>query len=375
MDTNITRTLLILKEELDFTKLIPIVDLSQKDSNLQFGKIVISSNNSNRRIEEKCEVRYYLQKYVFNLEENSFKVFNKDYKNPYKRGIDNIKVDESQIRKCLLNCYDSEIVLFVVPKELDKSQWIYAVKDLKITEENLKNYEDKIYYKFMIESVIFPVPAEPKSLQLYDKYIKKFQDEIRYFISKEIYTEGEKWTNQILTKFFNMSNELKKQMTDDLKKKLLPEMKGIILNKTLCLMKKPNNETKHKDYEQIVKIVTTEYYKHFPIKDDKYFKISYRLAYSYFKLKNLDNCILVLKELQEINKDDPEVNKLYQEVTGHKKENQTKTKKNIYEFFNSKDSQNDLINEQAFTWDLADEDLDLKCNLNVSVINALTSSY
>jgi hypothetical protein len=361
------------KSEINFTKIIPLNDFSHNSNSdsteIKFGKVIFDCQNSNRRVEEKCEVKFYLQKYLCLKEDLSLKIINKDFKNNVKKTIEKMSIDEGVMRRCLLNLFDGQVVWFVVHKEIDPKQFNIGLKELKIKNEEENMYEDYIYYKFFIESVIYPQPAEPKSLNLFDKYIKKFNDEIRYFISKENYTEGEKWANSIIAKFFTMNKELKKQLTETIRVKLQPELKSTILNKTYCIMKKLNENNKKKDYEQIIQTIEKEYYKYFPEKDDKYIKITVRLAKCYLEVRDLDKCDKVLGELNLLINDDPFVVQMTKELAEIKAENNKKSKQKFSDFFKGENSEDD------YEWEISTIHPEEKLNyvLGESTIHSLLS--
>jgi hypothetical protein len=173
-----------------------------------------------------------------------------------------------------------------------------------------------------------------------------------------------------------MNKDLKKQLTNEIKYKLLPEFKTIILNKTLCLINKPNNNTKQKDYEDIIKSILTFYYPNFPEKDEKYFKISLRLAHSYLQIKDLGKCEQVLNELKKIppNNDNikfiSDLNHTYEELKKLKRESKKKTKNLIASFTHNVNEVNTL-DEGAFVWDIAIEGPETHSKVEPSIINTL----
>lgn len=354
------RTPTFSKDDIDFSR---IINIEGDKENIKLAKIVIQSKETSRRVEEKCDVKFYIQKYICSLEDKSFKHINKDYKNIYKRSIEKIASHESILRKCLLTLYDEQCVWIIIHKDADPEQYKSVIRDLKIEDQS--KIEEFLYYKIIIESIVFPQPAEPKSLHLYDKYIKKFQDEIRYFISKENYLEGEKWANSIINKFFNMNKQLKSQMTNELNKKLLPMMKSIVLNKTLCILKKPNVNNKHNDYNEIILTITKDYYKNFVgDKDDKYFKITLRLAHCYYELKNQELFESTLNELKQVNDKDENLIKMFKDLDTWRNKSKTKQKKLIDYFKQTSYG----LEENAYTWDTVRETLDLSSNIDVNFL-------
>jgi len=347
--------------EIDFNQIIPIDDYndsSKSDDSQSFNiaKVMIDSKESTRRIIEKCEVKCYIQKYLCSSEDNSLKLVNKEYKNILKISIEKMKKEDATLRKCLLNLFDKQMVWIIIHKDFDKILFQNAMKDLKQTDSN--KFNTYIYYKIIIESVIYPQPTEPKSLHLYDRFIRTYQEEIRYFISIENFTEAISWCNKITNSFFKMNKELKKQMTDEIWRKLLPEMKSIILNKTLCFMKKPNKENK-KDYEEVVNIINSEYYTNFFEKDEKYIKITARLAKCYLELRDLEKCENYLKELIQIIPNDENILKLKKEFEFVKNQNNACAKKKLLDYFNHINTYDSKQTEEdAIEWSAAVENID-----------------
>jgi hypothetical protein len=337
------------------------IDGSQE--NLKFSKLIISSKNSNRRVEEKSEVKLLLRKYLCLKDDLSLRIFNKDYKNITKRNIDKMTIEEGVIRKCLLELYDKQIAIFRVHKDFDLHQFKRAKVELKIDDMNV--YEDYMYYHMLVESVVYPQPNEPKSIHSYDRYIKKFQDEIRYFISIENYTDAISWSNSIIQKFFNMSKELKKQMTEEIKKKLSPEMKSVYLNKTLALLKKPGKDT-NKDYEETIK-TTKEYFSFFPEKDEKFLKISKRLAKTYLFMKDIENAERVIEEIEKIQKDE-DIKVLSNELQMTKTQIQNKKKPN---FLRALKLDSKYLEDESYIWQEAVTEVDLSSNYELAVLNIL----
>jgi hypothetical protein len=360
--------------EINLQNLIPLESCKTEDNKeiIKLGKVIIHSKDSNRRIDEKSDVKFSLRKYICLKEDKSMKIFNKDYKNICKRTIEKMTAEENIIRKCLLNLYDKQVAWFVVHKDIDAPQYKRAKLELKI--EDMSLYEDVLYYQIIVDSVIYPQPSEPKVITQFDKFIKKYQDEIRYFLSIEDYTNAISWSNSIMGKFFTMNKELKKQMTEEMRKKLQPELKSVLLNKTLAYLKKPNKEnTGVKDYEEIIKIVK-EYYSHFPEKDDKYVKITKRLIKSYLEVRDLEKAENIIKDLSEISKNDDELQSLQNELNKIRSQQQKKNKKNIFEMF--KNSTEDDYDSSAFIWNHAVPDknqLNFDGNLEFSISNVLVN--
>ena len=66
VDVTSMSNLLISKDDIDFTMQIPF-----KEGKHVINKIILKKNDSQKRIELQSEVRYFIQKYIFNKEKNT----------------------------------------------------------------------------------------------------------------------------------------------------------------------------------------------------------------------------------------------------------------------------------------------------------------
>jgi hypothetical protein len=279
-------------DEIDFSRLIPI---KGDKTNLKIGKIIIETKSSSRRVELKSEVKFFLQKYI--SQDERLILASNDYKNIVKKNIDKMSLEEATLRDCLLSLEDDQIVWMVLDKSVAESLWNKAKLSLKLETDP----DPYFYFKINIVSIISQQPTEPKDINLYHNYVKRFKDEIRYFIRKENYTEAEKWANSIMSKFLTPSKETKILLDKHTDKRMiiLEEFKSIILNKTLALMEVERPD-KSKDYDNIIKHAI-EYKKYFQTKDEQYLKITLRQIKSYIYKKDIDNAEYILKEIEALN--------------------------------------------------------------------------
>ena len=149
VDVTSMSNLLISKDDIDFTMQIPF-----KEGKHVINKIILKKNDSQKRIELQSEVRYFIQKYLFNKETNEFMLGNKDYKNPVKKKIDKMSSNEAILRKCLLELFDGHVVLFILEKDIDLNQYEKCLKEQKIPEEDYNKYEPLIYYRIGIDIIL-----------------------------------------------------------------------------------------------------------------------------------------------------------------------------------------------------------------------------
>jgi hypothetical protein len=339
-------------------------------------KVLINNpSSSSRRVEEKCEVKFYFQKYVFDNKNLEFKLYDRTYKNIVKKNIEKMTAAEFLLRKCLLcEMYDEQTAIFKVPF-IGQFKFTEFLKEAKVKEEEYENFEEFLYFKITIESILFQQPPDTKTIPAFEKNIQIYISEIRYLIKKENYTDGEKWANSIIQKFFNMSKEMKKLLSEDKRRALLPLFKGIFLNKTFCLIKKQNSADKSKDYDAVIKTIVKEYYIHYGEKDDKYIKITARLAFCYHMLHDLENAKNTLNELINLTgPDHADVLPILKKVEDYEKSLKSSGKKKM-SFMNY---QNNVENEDAFEWDtgLSDKEIIEALNskpLPISVIKALNN--
>ena len=270
--------LLVNKNVIDFSKLV-----SFKEGNVQLEKIILKTNNSKKRVELSSEVKFFIQKYLYNSETNEFVLINKDYKNPIKKKINGMTHDEIILRKCLLQLFDEDNVLFILSQQTEPEQYKNAIKTLKLADEKEEQkFENVIYYRIKVKLIINPFPTEPKKIKDFYSYVKKFYDEIKYLIEKGEFSHGERWTNEILNKIFSMKKEQKKEFNEkknkETKIKVYEIAKKIFLNKIYCIIKK-SSDNKKKDYERAIKCIETEYFKHYKDEYDSYYlKVHGRFA-------------------------------------------------------------------------------------------------
>lgn len=355
VDVTSMSNLLISKDDIDFTMQIPF-----KEGKHVINKIILRKNDSQKRIELQSEVRFYIQKYLFNKETNEFLLGNKDYKNPVKKKIDKMTSNEAILRKCLLELFDGHVVLFILDKDIDLNQYEKCLKEQKIPKEEYNKYEPLIYYRIGIDIILNPHPIEPAKIGDYYSFVNKFYEEIKYLIVKENYGDAESWCNAAINKIFGMKKTLKKSFDEPKnsknKKEILKLMKKIILNKTYCIERKPG-DLKTSRYERGVKCVENEYYKYYPNEknDDCYLKITARLCGFYTKMRQFDNAE---KAINEIKKNCSSLSncssviKTLQDNINNERGSQKRTNKKKAEYFLRELNQNpNFYSNDNFEWE------------------------
>ena len=355
VDVTSMSNLLISKDDIDFTMQIPF-----KEGKHVINKIILKKNDSQKRIELQSEVRYFIQKYLFNKETNEFMLGNKDYKNPVKKKIDKMSSNEAIFRKCLLELFDGHVVLFILEKDIDLNQYEKCLKEQKIPEEDYNKYEPLIYYRIGIDIILNPHPIEPTKIGDYYSFVNKFYEEIKYLILKENYGDAESWCNAAINKIFGMKKTLKKSFDEPKnsknKKEILKLMKKIILNKTYCIERKPG-DLKTSRYERGVKCVENEYYKYYPDdkSDDSYLKITARLCGFYTKMRQFENAEKTINEIKKNCSSLPNcasVIKTLQDNINNERGTQKRTNKKKAEYFLRELNQNpNFYSNDNFEWE------------------------
>ena len=101
-----------------------------------------------------------------------------------------------------------------------------------------------------------------------------------------------------------MKNELKQNLTSEIKNEIKIIVKNIISNKTLSQIKKLNES----QYDQIINEIKCEYVKNYQNQTDLiHKKIMYRMAFSLEKTKNYNYCHTILLELDKKYPNDKDI--------------------------------------------------------------------
>lgn len=290
--------LLTSKQSIDFNKVV-----SFEEGGVQLKKLILQTINSKKRVDLSSEVKFLIQKYLYNNETNEFVLINKDYKNPIKKKISGMTSDEKYLRICLLQLFDQDNVLFILNQQLEPEQYKKAIKTLKLSnEKEEQEFENVIYYRIKVKLIINSFPTEQKKIKEFYSYVKKFYDEVRYFIDKGEFSIGEKWSNEILNKIFSMKKEQQKEFNEkknkEIKTKVYEKAKDILSNKILCIEKK-QSDNKNKDYQKAIKCIETEYLKYYKEQyDNHYLKIQGRLAMYCIYVNELEKAKNAIKEIE-----------------------------------------------------------------------------
>ena len=105
-------------------------DLDLKDS-FKLEKLFIKkSSNSDFRIFENSEIKFFYQKYLINSKTQDLFLINKEYKNIIKKKISEMKLQEKILRKLLLDMMSDEINVFKVDKLHESDNYQQAINSL-----------------------------------------------------------------------------------------------------------------------------------------------------------------------------------------------------------------------------------------------------
>ena len=376
-------TLLITKDQLDYSK-----KLTFKDEGKEIDKIVITTGSPDRKVLITDEVRYLIQKYLFNLKTNQFVIFNKDYKNPIKKKIQSMDSNNSIVRKCILQMTESQMTFFIVDKtkepiynniinefKLDKERQFKKEKkeeaknkkfeeinsgkikeDKEINKEEEKfefekyyEFDNNVYYRILLIDVMHKLPNDPKNINQYKKFLTEMLDEIRHFIKKKDYNTTESWCNNAISKITSMKKDFKKDWNSNKnlknKKECMEILKKILLNKVFCLGEKNTNETLDKAIETAN--LYLDLYKN--DLDDQFMKMTGRLVKFKMKKKEWDeakkNIDIILNYYKDNNNIPDWVKILENEFNNGnviaKEKKCKKIKKSIQDLY---------VNEEYFEW-------------------------
>ena len=383
-DQNDMTILFSTKESIDFTKKI-----SFKDEGKEINKIIIIPGSSIRKVLITDEVRYQIQKYLFNTKTNQFVIVNKDYKNPVKKKIKSMDDKNSIVRRCLLHMTECQMTFFFMDKSIEPN-YNNIIKDLKEDKERQfkkekkeeaknkkfeelkegivkddkekKNIEEEkfdfennyefdnfIYYRILLLDVYHQLPKEPNKVTEFKKYLNEILDEIRHFMKKNDFNSTESYCNNGIGKILSMKKVLKDNWNaknnEKNKKECMEILKKILLNKTLCLDKKNTTESLDKAIET-ANIYINDLYKNDI--DEQYMKMSGRLVSFKMKKKEWDeakNHMEVILHYYK-NKDIPDwVNQLEKEFNSGNSFAKDQKSKKIKQTI-----QNLYIDEENYEW-------------------------
>lgn len=355
VDITSMSSLLVTKDDIDFSMQIPF-----KENGKDIYKIILKKNDSQKRVGQLSEVRFYVQKYLYNKEKKEFLLGNKDYKNPLKKKIDKMTSEEAILRKCLLQLFDGHVVLFLIDKTLDEVNFERCLKDQKVPKEEIEHYENILYYRVGIDIILNPHPKEPTKVSEFIGFTNKFYEEIKYLIIKENYSDAESWCNAIISKVFTMKKSLKKDFDEPknakIKKEVMKIMKKIVLNKAFCIDKKPG-DMKTSRFERGVKCVENDYYKNYPNEknDESYMKITGRLCNFYIKMRQFENAEKAINDIKKNCKSLENcanvVNDLEATLKKERGTQKKSVKKKMEEFLKDPKMNVNILPNDNFEWD------------------------
>ena len=248
-EQNDMKILFSTKDSIDFTKKI-----SFKDEGKEINKIIIIPGSNSRKVLITDEVKYQIQKYLFNIKTNQFVILNKDYKNPVKKKIKSMDDKNSLVRRCLLHMTENQMTFFFMDKSIE-SNYNNIIKELKEDKERQfkkekkeeaknkkfeelkegivkddkeqKNIEEEkfdfennyefdnfIYYRILLLDVYHQLPKEPNKVNEFKKYLNEILDEIRHFMKKNDFNSTESYCNNGINKIISMKKILKEKWNE-----------------------------------------------------------------------------------------------------------------------------------------------------------------
>jgi tetratricopeptide (TPR) repeat protein len=346
------------KSEIEMSKTIWM----NKDCKNEFGKVYVKSEESNKKVDITCKVNFFLQKYI--CSEDNLYLTDRNYKNELSEKISDMTAKKSLLREMLIGLKRDEIVWCFFDKKNDETLYKEMIKNSKIVD---KEFDGVIYYKIIIKQIIFKTPDIPNSTNKLGTYFSTILDNVRYYFQSNNYSEAIKLCNSAIKCLFEMNKELKKNLTAKLNEEFKVIVKNIISNKTLCLFKKPN-DSKLKDYEEIVNCVNNEYEKNYKDQNDQIDrKILYRKGISLEKLKRIDECVDFLSNVSKKYPNDEEIKSLYESVLKLKGTSKT----SLFKF--KPLSSIDINTEQDYEWDDEVESLNLDYDIGESELVLLNN--
>ncbi len=352
--------------------------LSEKEK-ISIEKLIMRNSASPIRIEEKSEIKFYYQKYLVKPETGDLVIVNREFKNIYKKKVDQMKSDEKILRKLLLDMVSDQIAIYKISSNFEMDFYNNAIKNLP---KHLKIEKEQKFESFFIYVIgvhfVCNIIAEPKIAE-YESYCNRLHEHLRYFIAKEEYTQAISIINKTIQNYFlnkNFASELKAKK--DLKAKCDKVLERLVSNKIFCLTKKEAAEDiKRKDYEEALKALDEEYFKNFKLQknaDEVLFgKNLARKATLLIKVKNLEKS---LETLEKLKAELPGQTALIEQV-----QNEVDAFKLSLKAFNEKKQKNfkrNLIQGLAGMedvgcgfdqWDVAREDYDLSANVDAGIIH------
>jgi tetratricopeptide (TPR) repeat protein len=351
--------------------------LSEKEK-INIEKLILRSSPSTLRIEEKSELKFYFHKYIVKSDSGELIIVNRNFKNIYKKKVDQMKSDEKILRKLLLDMFSDQIAVYKISNFFELENYNNAIKTLP---KNLRIEKDQKFESFFIYVIgmhyVFNVIAEPK-ISEYESYCNKLQEQLRYLIAKEEYTQAISIMNKLLKNYFenkNFVNELKAKK--ELKAKCDKILERIVSNKVFCLTKKESgDDNKRKDYEEALKALDDEYFKNFKLKknaDENLFaKNLARKATLFIKTKNLEKSLETLEKLKvELPAQHALIEQVHNEVEAFKLSLQNFNEKKHKNFKRNLIQGLAEIEDEGCgfdQWDLATEEIDLGVNIDAGII-------
>jgi len=342
-------------------------------------RLIIINSKSSIRIEEKSELKFYFQKCLVMVDSGNLVIVNREYKNIYKKKVDQMKSNEIILRKLLLDLVSDQIVAFKISKSFELDNFNNSIKDLP---KNLKipsnqKFEDYFIYVIGIQ-LIYNIIPEPKILD-YEKYCNKIYEQLKYLIGKEEYSQSISLMNKNIKNYFenkNFVNELNSKKL--IKNKCDTIVEKIVSNKIFCLINKDGSEdSKRKDYEEALKALDEEYFKNYKLKknanEDIYAKNLARKITLFIKVKNLQKALDSFDKLKnELPMQENFIKQVGIDVENFKisLKDLNEKKKNNFKRNMIQSLANMENDEKNFDqWDIALESYDLSCNIDIGIMD------
>lgn len=222
-------------------------------------KIFIQHNKEDktRKVENTSVVSYIKQEYLVEKDENGMPSYldliDMKYKNLSKTEIAKANIKDALYRDCLIELHDEAVCYFIFDGKAntdiariveEKGNAIRKKRSsndssLKNSEEGLPTFTEYYIIKFFVKLVNNKLTFNPNSLDKVKESIEKSIHETRYYMKKPNYNEVESYCNKGINIVKNMSNNLKTKILKEISQVELNKLIWPLLsNKSLCYSKK-----------------------------------------------------------------------------------------------------------------------------------------
>ena len=231
MDTKSINTsnLLLVEENMLKDKILEInsKDIKCKKYLIQEGK---AENGVIMKIKDDCNIKYKIQRYLYNTEKKEIITINKDYNNTKTFKMKGKKDDLYPIIKSCLLCMNTVQKAIIILSNTNY-QTLYNSQIKEAGIQDIDKLDGNIYIYIDIKVVIATVSIPNDFEKLYP-FTKQVSSYIRYYIAKEEYKEAISLANQARTNVIKMSKAIRQKFekSKTIKIKIMDEMMNIILN-------------------------------------------------------------------------------------------------------------------------------------------------